>query len=79
LLGLRGSREFAWRNAVLRADLPPWAGERYVDWRTETVATGAAAVVLAPAHDGDAIGRLRHWEAGVDAVSAFREATRRRP
>ncbi|EMA62403.1 hypothetical protein C468_11397 [Halorubrum kocurii JCM 14978] len=79
LLGLRGSREFAWRNAVLRADLPPWAGERYVDWRTETVATGAAAVVLAPDHGGDAIGRLRDREAGVDAVSAFREAIRRRP
>jgi len=76
LLGLKGIREFAWRNAVLRADLPAWAGEPYVDWRTETVATGAAAALLAP--DADASARLRDAEAGVDAAAAFREAVRRR-
>lgn len=86
LLGLKGTREFAWRNAVLRADLPAWAGERYVDWRTETVATGAAAVVLAPDIDGDvdadagsdAAVRLRDAEADVDAAAAFHETIRRR-
>lgn len=82
LLGLKGVREFAWRNAVLRADLPAWIGERYVDWRTETVATGAAAVLLAPEVDidvdaeRDATARLR--EADADAAAAFRETIRRR-
>ncbi|PHQ38319.1 hypothetical protein DJ69_12195 [Halorubrum persicum] len=78
LLGLKGTREFAWRNAVLRADLPAWAGERYVDWRTETLSTGAAAVVLAPDVDGDTAARLRDAEAEVDAASAFCETVRRR-
>ena len=78
LLGLKGSREFAWRNAVLRADLPTWIGEPYVDWRTETVATGAAAIALAPDIDADARERLRDAEADVDAVAAFYEAIRRR-
>jgi len=88
LLGLKGVREFAWRNAVLRADLPAWIGERYVDWRTETVATGAAAVVLAPEVDidvgadvdaeRDATARLREAEADADAAGAFRETIRRR-
>ena len=75
LLGLKGVREFAWRNAVLRADLPAWAGEPYVDWRTETVATGAAAVVLAPDVDID-IDAER--EAEADAAGAFHETIRRR-
>ena len=75
LLGLKGVREFAWRNAVLRADLPAWAGEPYVDWRTETVATGAAAVVLAPDVDID-IDAER--EAETDAAGAFHETIRRR-
>jgi len=78
LLGLKGSREFAWRNAVLRADLPAWAGGPYVDWRTETVATGAAAVVLVPEVDAAASARLRDAEAEVDAADAFCEAVRRR-
>ncbi|OYR42815.1 hypothetical protein DJ82_02065 [Halorubrum sp. Ib24] len=76
LLGLKGVRWFAWRNAVLRADLPTWAGEPYVDWRTETVSTGAAAALLAP--DVDASARLRDAETDVDAAAAFREAVRRR-
>ena len=75
LLGLKGVREFAWRNAVLRADLPAWAGEPYVDWRTETVAAGAAAVVLAPDVDID-IDAER--EAETDAAGAFHETIRRR-
>lgn len=74
LLGLRGVREFAWRNAVLRADLPRWVGGPYVDWRTETVATGAAAVLLAPEFDAEAGERLRDAEAEGDAAGAFREA-----
>ena len=76
LLGLKRVRQFAWRNAVLRADLPAWAGEPYVDWRTETVATGAAAALLAP--DADAGARLRDAEDDADAAAAFREAVRRR-
>jgi hypothetical protein len=76
LLGLKGTREFAWRNAVLRADLPGWAGEPYVDWRAETASAGAAAIVLAP--DADALADLSGWEADVDAAGAFREAVRRR-
>ena len=75
LLGLKGVREFAWRNAVLRADLPAWAGEPYVDWRTETVAAGAAAVVLASDVDID-IDAER--EAEADAAGAFHETIRRR-
>ena len=75
LLGLKGVREFAWRNAVLRADLPAWAGEPYVDWRTETVAAGAAAVVLASDVDID-IDAER--EAETDAAGAFHETIRRR-
>ncbi|ELZ48403.1 hypothetical protein C465_09900 [Halorubrum distributum JCM 9100] len=78
LLGLRGVREFAWRNAVLRADLPKWAGEPYVDWRTETVATGAAAVLLAPEFDAAESARLRDGEADADVANAFDEAVRRR-
>ncbi|WP_096393849.1 DUF5995 family protein [Halorubrum trapanicum] len=74
LLGLKGVREFAWRNAVLRADLPEWAGGPYVDWRTETVATGAAAVVLAPGFDAGEIARLRDAETEGDAAGGFREA-----
>lgn len=74
LLGLRGVREFAWRNAVLRADLPRWVGGPYVDWRTETVATGAAAVLLAPEFDAEAGERLRDAETEGDAAGAFREA-----
>jgi hypothetical protein len=74
LLGLKATREFAWRNAVLRADLPAWIGEPYVDWRTETVATGAAAVVLAPEFDVEAGERLRDAETEGDAAGAFREA-----
>ncbi|QAU12906.1 hypothetical protein EKH57_09315 [Halorubrum sp. BOL3-1] len=78
LLGLKTSREFAWRNAVLRADLPAWIAERYVDWRTETLATGAAAVVLAPDVGAETNARLRESEAEVDAAGAFHEAIRRR-
>jgi len=82
LLGMKGSREFAWRNAVLRADLPAWVGEPYVDWRTETAATGVAAVVLAPdfgtGGDADAAAGLRDAEADADTAAAFREAIRRR-
>lgn len=78
LLGLTWSREFAWRNAVLHADLPPWLATRYVDWRTVTVSTGAAAVILAPDVDAERSARLREAEAGVDAGGAFREAIRRR-
>ncbi|TKX63412.1 hypothetical protein EXE48_00015 [Halorubrum sp. ASP1] len=74
LLGLTATREFAWRNAVLRADLPARLAERYVDWRTETVATGAAAVVLAPEFDAEAGRRLRDAETEGDAAGAFREA-----
>ena len=77
LLGLKATREFAWRNAVLRADLPAWVGEPYVDWRTETVATGAAAVVLAPESDVEAGERLRDAETEGDAAGAFREAFER--
>ena len=78
LFGLEATREFAWRNAVLRADLPAWLAERYVDWRTETVATGAAAVVLAAGVDAETSARLRASEAGADAPGAFHEAVRRR-
>ena len=63
LLGLAGSREFAWRNAVLLADLPAWAGERYVGWRVRTVSTGAAAMVLAPRIDERTRRRIRRVEA----------------
>lgn len=78
LLGLKALREFAWRNAVLRADLPAWAGEPYVDWRTETVATGAAAVLLAPDVDADERARMRDAEVDASVERAFSEATRRR-
>ncbi|AZQ13672.1 DUF5995 family protein [Halorubrum sp. PV6] len=78
LVGLRGSREFAWRNAVLRADSAGGLVERYVDWRTETVSTGAAALILAPDIDAATSERLRTAESGVDAARAFREAIRRR-
>ncbi|WP_200530294.1 DUF5995 family protein [Halorubrum sp. LN27] len=78
LLGLKGSREFAWRNAVLLADLPAWLADRYVGWRAETVSTGAAAVVLAPDIDAEAKAHLRESEAEADAAAAFREGIRRR-
>ena len=78
LLGLKGVREFAWRNAVLRADLPEWAGGPYVDWRTETVATGAAAVVVAPEFDAAESARLRDAEADADVANVYGEAVRRR-
>lgn len=76
LLGLEESREFAWRNAVLLADLPAWAAERYVDWRTHTVSTGAAALVLAPQLGADTRQLLRDAEAGAEAVSTFHEELR---
>jgi len=78
LFGLKGSREFAWRNAVLLADLPPWLAERYVDWRAETVSTGIAAAVLAPEIDADTRARLRAAETDIEAVASFHEAVRRR-
>lgn len=78
LLGLEGSREFAWRNAVLLADLPSRTVERYVGWRVRTVSTGAAALVLAPKLDPRTRRRLRSAEAEVETLSAFRDALRRR-
>ncbi len=77
LLGLKGSREFAWRNAVLLADLPAWAAERYVDWRTRTVSTGAAALVLAPRADADTRRLLRDAEDGAETMSRFHEELQR--
>jgi len=78
LLGLAGSRELAWRNAVLLADLPAWVGERYVGWRVRAVSTGAAAIVLTPQIDEETRRRIRRMEAGTDALSAFRDEFRRR-
>lgn len=77
LLGLEESRAFAWRNAVLLADLPAWAAERYVGWRTRTVSTGAAALVLAPRADADTRRLLRDAEDGVETMSTFHEELRR--
>ncbi|WP_418284122.1 DUF5995 family protein [Halorubrum sp. DTA46] len=78
LLGLAGSREFAWRNAVLLADLPAWAGERYVGWRVRTLSTGAAALVLAPRIDERTRRRIRRVEAEEAILSLFRDTLRRR-
>lgn len=78
LLGLAGSRELAWRNAVLLADLPAWVGERYVGWRVRTVSTGAAALVLTPRIDDESRRRIRRVEAEAEVLSLFRDALRRR-
>ncbi|MFD1601072.1 DUF5995 family protein [Halobellus rarus] len=73
-LGLTRSRQFAWRNAVLLADLPWQAIERYVDWRTQTVATGIAQFVLAPRTTSATYDPLRSAEADHRTVAAFHEA-----
>jgi hypothetical protein len=78
LLGLEGSREFAWRNAVLLADLPAWLGERYVGWRARTVSTGAAALVLAPRIDPETRRLLREAEDDVLTLTAFHDELERR-
>ncbi|MFC5279989.1 DUF5995 family protein [Halorubrum rubrum] len=78
LLGLEGSREFAWRNAVLLADLPAWLGERYVGWRTRTASTGAAAIVLAPRIDPETRSALKEAEDDVLTLTAFRDELERR-
>ncbi|GAA0522660.1 hypothetical protein SAMN04488066_105126 [Halorubrum aquaticum] len=78
LLGLEEVREFAWRNAVLLADLPSWAGDPYVDWRARTVSTGAAALVLAPRIDPETRRRLREAEDDVLTLTAFHDEFRRR-
>ncbi|SMO48326.1 DUF5995 family protein [Halorubrum cibi] len=78
LLGLEGSREFAWRNAVLLADLPAWLGERYVGWRTRTASTGAAALVLAPRIDSETRSALKEVEDDVLTLTAFRDELERR-
>mgnify|MGYP005855837387 CR=1 FL=1 len=78
LLGLAGSREFAWRNALLLADFPFGAAERYVSWRVRTVSTGAAALVLAPRLDEETRRRLRRAEAEAGTLAAFRDTLRRR-
>ncbi|WP_066411507.1 DUF5995 family protein [Halorubrum aethiopicum] len=78
LLGLEGSREFAWRNAVLLADLPAWLGERYVGWRTHTASTGAAALVLAPRIDAETRSALKEAEDDVLTLTAFHDELERR-
>ena len=78
LVGLAGSRRFAWRNAVLLADAPPWVGTRYVDWRTRTVAFGVASVVLTPGVDTDTMERLRTIEAEGPMLASFGAEFRRR-
>ena len=78
LLGLEGSREFAWRNAVLLTDLPAWLGERYVGWRTRTASTGAAALVLAPRIDAETRRARKEAEDDVLTLTAFHDELERR-
>ena len=73
-LGLTRSRQFAWRNAVLLADLPWQPIERYVDWRARTVATGIAQFILAPGTSAVVYDRLRSAEADHRTIAAFHEA-----
>ncbi|MFC5133351.1 MULTISPECIES: DUF5995 family protein [Haloferacaceae] len=78
LLGLKGSREFAWRNAVSLADLPPWIATGYVGWRARTVSTGVATLIATPRIDPEDRRRLEAFEANVPALTEFRDEFRRR-
>lgn len=74
LRGLERSRLFAWRNAVLLADLPSWIGRRYVGWRTRSVSTGAAVLLLSPQIDPAVRRRLTAAETATSTPAAFLDA-----
>ena len=74
LRGLERSRLFAWRNAVLLADLPSWIGRRYVGWRTRSVSTGAAVLLLSPQIDPALRRRLTAAETAISTPAAFVDA-----
>lgn len=78
LLGLEGSREFAWRNAVMLADLPPWLARGYVGWRAGTVSTGVATLIGTPRVDPESRRRLEAFEANVPVLAEFHDAFRLR-
>lgn len=78
LLGLEGSREFAWRNAVLLADLPPWLATEYVGWRARTVSSGVATLIASPRIGPESRRRLEAFEANVPVLTEFHEEFRRR-
>lgn len=78
LLGLTGSREFAWRNAVLLADLPSWIARRYVGWRARTVSTEVATLIATPRIDPEDRRRIEAFEANVPALTEFHDEFRRR-
>lgn len=73
LVGLERSRQFAWDNAALLADLPWPPVQRYVDWRVRTVSTGAAYFLLGPRLDAATRERLRRVEQNVRLVAAFHD------
>lgn len=80
LLGLTEARALAWRNAVLLVDSRWGWVRRAVDWRIRTVATGAAAFILAPSADRTVFRNLRDIEGDdppIDGlVQAFNELRR---
>mgnify|MGYP006280735547 FL=1 len=71
VVGFRQSRRLAWRNAVLCTDVPSKLVQRYVGWRTQAVANGAAYLLLNSWEDTRLLQRLRDEEAHGRPLSTF--------
>jgi hypothetical protein len=80
VFGFRQSRQLAWRNAVLCTDVPSRLVQRYVRWRTQAVANGAAYVLLNSWVDTRLLQRLRDEEArGRPLATFYSELSQWRP
>jgi hypothetical protein len=80
VFGFRQSRQLAWRNAVLCTDVPSKLVQRYVGWRTQAVANGAAHVLLNSWVNARLLQRLRDEEIhGRPLATFYSEMSQWRP
>ena len=71
MFGFRQSRQLAWRNAALCTDVPSKLIQRYVGWRAQTVANGAAYVLLNSSGETGLLQRLREEEVRGRPLETF--------